>query len=267
VVPRRQLLAEVTPWDIRAFATSLLLALSMVVLALLVTAVTDEGGVAWGERISRTLPVVPLCATVPVAWSVFGARPRSEARALAALGRSPAASATAAALGGASVGLAAGLVLLVLPSLSVHAFLPTAHTTGTFAFAARAFTYADGGWSVMRDGSIALAPPAASAAAGSPSALAEGATRWAASSVVLVGTLAFVATVVAARPGRRRRSGVLLLITGAASVLVLQAAALSRVPLWAAPVPASLLFIGAAWAIVRGAWHPNARARASTAHT
>jgi hypothetical protein len=236
----------------------------MVAVALLVTAVTDEGGVAWGERVSRTLPVVPLCATVPVAWSVFGARPRSEARALALLGRSPTASAAAAALGGVSVGLAAGVVLLVLPSLSAHAFLPTAHTTGAFAFASGAFTYVDGGWSVMRDGSIALPPTLSSAAGGSP-LLTDGAARWAASSVILVGSLAFVATVAAARPGQLRRSGLLLLLTSAVSVLVLQGAALGRVPLWAAPLPASLLFIAAAWAIVRGGWHPSERANPSTA--
>jgi hypothetical protein len=238
----------------------------MVGVALLITAVSDEGGVAWGERLSRTLPVVPLCATVPVAWSVFGARPRSEARALALLGRSPAGSAAAAALGGVSGGLAAGIVVLVLPGVSVHAFLPTVHTTAPFTFTSSAFRYADGGWSVMRDGSIALAAPAASMPGGAAS-FAEGAARWAAASVVLVGTLAFVATVVAARPGRLRRSGLLLLVTSAASVLVLQGAALGRVPLWAAPGPASLLLIGAGWAIVRTGWHPNEPAKPSTAHT
>lgn len=92
-------------------------------LALLVTAATDEGGVAWGERLSRTLSLCPVCAAIGVWASLGPARARGETLALAALGRSNAQAGGAAVLGGSGLALAAALAMGA-SSMSVAAFFP-----------------------------------------------------------------------------------------------------------------------------------------------
>src|ERR1700722_9478623 len=90
-----------TVWDTRPLARASLAAARARGLAWLVTAATDEGGVAWGERAGRTLPLAPLCAAVG-AWAALApVMARGEAAALGALGRSPAQIAAAAVGGGA----------------------------------------------------------------------------------------------------------------------------------------------------------------------
>ena len=53
-----------TRWDARVFARSAVVAGLALGLAWLVTAATDEGGVSWGERAGRTLPLAPACAAI-----------------------------------------------------------------------------------------------------------------------------------------------------------------------------------------------------------
>src|SRR5260221_5419738 len=98
---------RVTRWDANVLSRAAMIALLALALAWLVTAATDEGGVPWGERAGRTLPLAPLCAAIG-AWGALAAvRARGEALALEALGRSPG-GITAAAVGGrAGVGLVA----------------------------------------------------------------------------------------------------------------------------------------------------------------
>src|SRR5258706_6393188 len=91
---------RVTRWDANVLSRAAIVAMLALVLAWLVTAATDEGGVAWGERAGRTLPLTPFCAAIG-AWGALAAvRSRGEALALEALGRPPAEVAMAPVAGG-----------------------------------------------------------------------------------------------------------------------------------------------------------------------
>lgn len=59
-----------TRWDTLGTVRASGLALFALGLGLALTAATDEGNVAWGERIGRTLPLIPVCAAI----GVWGAR-------------------------------------------------------------------------------------------------------------------------------------------------------------------------------------------------
>ena len=252
---------SLTPWDQRAIAKSAALTSTLLVLAVLVTAVTDEGGVAWGERVSLTAPLSPVCAALAVALSLSGRDRRGEGRALEALGRSPFACGAGAAAGALAVGLVVAVLLLVDARLSVSAFFPTVHATGPYTFDGGVFTNVRTGWRVMADGSIAL-PPAGQPAPTMASQASAGAVlsayaRPCAALLTALASAGFVATVVVARPGHRGRAVLLLLATAGCSVFFLQAAAAGRVPVLVVPVPSTLLLLGAAWAIVRDAWQPT----------
>jgi hypothetical protein len=95
-------------------------------LGLLVTAATDEGGIAWSERLARTLPLTPGCAAVGTWVALAPARARGETRALEALGRSRAGVVAAAVIGGALLALVAGLAVGTASSLDASAFYPRA---------------------------------------------------------------------------------------------------------------------------------------------
>jgi hypothetical protein len=121
---------RVTRWDVRVFARAALAALLALTLSWLVTAITDEGGVPWGERVGRTLPLTPLCTAIGVWATLAPARARGEARALEALGRTRTEVAAPAVAGGAFVAILAALAVGVLPAVSIAGFYPTApHST------------------------------------------------------------------------------------------------------------------------------------------
>src|ERR1700722_19834927 len=90
-----------TVWDTRQLARAALAATLALGLSWLVTAATDEGSVAWGERAGRTLPLAPLCAAVGAWVALAPVMARGETVALGALGRSRAQIAAAAVVGGA----------------------------------------------------------------------------------------------------------------------------------------------------------------------
>ncbi len=100
-----------TVWDARVALRAVAVAALAFGMAWVVTATTDEGGLAWGVRIGRSLPVAPACAAVGAAIALAPARARGELRALASLGRSPFESAFAAAVGGAVVALVAAVIV------------------------------------------------------------------------------------------------------------------------------------------------------------
>src|SRR5437879_4797490 len=89
-----------TTWDTRVAARALVLGALAFAVAWLVTATTDEGGVAWGVRAGRTLPIAPVCAALGTAIALAHLRARGEVRALEALGRAPWENALAAVCGG-----------------------------------------------------------------------------------------------------------------------------------------------------------------------
>jgi hypothetical protein len=117
---------RVTRWDTVVFLRAALVAGLALGLAWLITSVTDEGGVAWGERAGRTIPLTPICAAVG-AWGALGPmRARGEVRALEALGRSLGQIAAAAIAGGATLAVGAALALGSLSAVDAAGFYPTA---------------------------------------------------------------------------------------------------------------------------------------------
>jgi hypothetical protein len=236
------------------------LAVAMLVVAVLVTAATDEGGVAWGERVARVVPLAPVCVALAAALALAGPRRRMETRALEALGRSPFANACAAGAGAAVVGVLVALLLLVDAHVSVGAFFPTVRASGRYAFEAGAFSNLATGWRISPDGTLDLAPPDVAQAAVADVARGLPAyARLAAALVTAVASLAF-ALVIAELPRTRRRRAVLSLLTTAAlTTFCLQAAAAGRLPALVTPLPSTLLLLGTAWAIVRVRWDPSTR--------
>jgi len=249
---------RITPWDLRALVRSASLTCALLLLAVLVTAATDEGRVAWSERVARAVPLVPVCAALGVVLALAGAHRRGEERALEALGRTPFANACGAAVGAASVGAVVALLILLDRYVSITPFFPTVQASGTFVFDHGTFTSTQHGWRVMADGSLALAQ--AQAQSSSTTDLPPYA-RESAAVVTLVGSAAFALTVAVVPRGHSMRTTLLLLVTAAASAVCLQAAASSRVSSLVAPIPSTLLLLVAAWGIVRPPWIRILRAR------
>lgn len=92
----------------------------------LVTAASDEGQLTVGARAGRTLPLAPLCSAAGVALALGTARVRQEARAFEALGRSPAETGMAAALGAALPSVVVALAIVTIPYVDIAAYYPRA---------------------------------------------------------------------------------------------------------------------------------------------
>jgi hypothetical protein len=141
-----------TRWDGRQLFRAALATALMLGLAWLVTAATDEGGVSWGERAGRTLPLTPLCATVGAWIALAPALARGEGLAMEALGRSRAQIAAAAVIGGALVALAASVALGLARGVDVAGFFPTATHASAWTWSGSAFVDAVHGLRVGSDG-------------------------------------------------------------------------------------------------------------------
>ena len=83
-------------------------------LVAVVTAASDEGGLAWGVRAGSTLPLAPVCSAIGAWLALAPARARGDDRALAAIGRSPWEREAAAIAGGAVIALFASLTIAIL---------------------------------------------------------------------------------------------------------------------------------------------------------
>jgi hypothetical protein len=237
-----------SPWDLRAGSRGAALTLALAALAVLMTALTDEGGVSISERCARVLPVLPVCAAVGAWLALAGPKRRIEVRALEALGRRPVDSAIAAALGAALVGVASALVMAVDAQVDVSGFFPTLHAAGPYSFDAGVFTNRGAGWSVLADGSVVLPT---SATAGALGRAVPAHARESAALVVATGSLAFALLVAVAGRTRQRHAALALFATMLVSVVLFQAAAASRIPPLATPIPSTLLLMAVGWAILR----------------
>jgi hypothetical protein len=230
-----------TAWDsgrlVRAAAAAAL-ALGLV---WLVTAATDEGGVSWGERAGRALPLAPLCAAVG-AWAALApVRVRGEVVALEALGRSPAGIAASAVVGAALLPLVAAIAVCVVPGVRVDGFFPTAARASSWQWAGGAFVDAARGLRVGADGVPVSVPVLAGAMGVGLPAFA----RASAAAVTLLAGLA-LPLLLARWLVARARPGVDVAATGlaiAASVVAFQAAAAHRVPATLAVLPAAGLLV------------------------
>ena len=151
--------AHWTEWDTRSFARGAAIATLTLVLVGVVTAASDEGGLAWGVRAGRTLPLAPVCAAVGAWLALAPARARGDERALATLGRSPWEREVAAILGGAIVALAAALAIGCFARIDVTGFYPRAEQSVRWTHDATGFKASDGQWRVDPDGVDPPIPP------------------------------------------------------------------------------------------------------------
>jgi hypothetical protein len=231
-------------WDGQKLVRAALVAGLALLLAWLVTAATDEGGLAWRERAGRTLPLTPLCAAVGAWVALAPVRARGEALALEALGRSPAQIAIPAVLGGALVAvLAAALLGAGGRAVDVEGFFPTARHASGWAWdgggGGGAFVDRTQGLRVGADGAATrVAAAAATALAGVPvggRAAAAVATALAGVALpLLVGHAAFL----------RASAWRLAVAAGAAlavSIIAFQAAAARLLPAWLGALPPLVL--------------------------
>jgi hypothetical protein len=239
-----------TVWDTRQVMRAALAAALALGLSWLVTAATDEGGVAWGERAGRTLPLAPLCAAVG-AWAALApVMARGEAAALGALGRSRAQIAAAAVGGGAVVALAAALAVGLLRAVDVTGFFPTATHASVWTWSGTAFVDPLHGFRVGADGT----PTRIVAGAGREFSGIPAYGRAAASVMTALAGLALPLLLAHTMLGRTRALPVVL-TAGAAvaiSIVVFQAAAAGHLPAALGTLPA-LGLLGFAVRRYRGA--------------
>jgi hypothetical protein len=217
-----------TRWDVRQLTRAGTAAALALLLAWLVTAATDEGGVPWGERAGRTLPLTPFCAAIGAWVALAPVRSRGEALALEALGRSRPQIAAAAVLGGTLVALAAALALGLVRAVDVTGFFPTATHGSAWAWKGTAFADVVHGLRVGADGAPGVIPAEAGhALTGIPPY-----GRAAASAVTACAGLALPLLLGHALLERARALPLVLCAGGAiaGSVVAFQAAAAGHIP-------------------------------------
>jgi len=120
--------------------------------AYLVAAATDEGGIGWATRAGRTLPLTPACAAFGVWAALVPVRARGEARALQAIGRSPAQVVAAAVAGAATIAIVAAVAIAAVHRVDVAGFYPTATHTRTWEWRDHAFVDRTRGLRVAANG-------------------------------------------------------------------------------------------------------------------
>jgi hypothetical protein len=242
---------SVTGWDIRVFLRAAAVALLSLGLAWILTAATDEGGLRWGERAGRTLPLVPVCAAIGVWGALAPVRSRGEARALAALGRTRAEVAAPAVAGGAFIALAAALALAVLPTVSVTGFYPTAPHAEGWRWEAGAFVEPVMRLRVAENGELARGTPVEGLL---PEAMTIPAARAAAGISMLIAGIAtalLLAHAMLFRDARLDSRGTVASspwwplgaagVCAAVSIVLFQAAAVEKVPALAGTLPSVAL--------------------------
>ncbi len=243
-----------TTWDLRTLGRALAATTLALVVVWLVTAATDEGQLSSSVRIARAMPVAPLCSAVGAALALGTTRLREEARALEALGRTPATIGRPSAIGAALPSLAVALLLAAAPSLDVQAFYPRAPRAETFAWNDErgAFESEALGVRVGASGeAVVVAPPRPSGDEdGVPAkgrAAAAAATALAGVALALLASRTVLAPALSEEPGARmRRYGALALgVTCALGTLVAFQAAAARAAPAEAAVLAPALLLGA----------------------
>jgi hypothetical protein len=236
-----------TEWDTRAFARGALTAAVALALVGVVTAASDEGGLGWGVRAGRTLPLAPVCAAVGAWLALAPARARGDDRAMATLGRSPWQREGAAIAGGALVAFVAALAIAAVARVDVAGFYPRAEATVHWAYDGHDFLSDDGRWKVEPDGAPV---PAARERDAGVEASANGVPargRIAAALATAALGLALPMLVARARSKRAAIVGAAAIGFGAlATILAFQAAAAGVASALVAPLPPLLLLAVAA---------------------
>jgi hypothetical protein len=250
---------RITHWDAVVFARAAAIAGLALALAWLVTAATDEGGVPWGERAGRTLPLAPICAAVGAWGALAPVRARGEARALEALGRSRSQIGAAAIAGGAAVALVAAVAVGTVRAVDVAGFYPTAVRASAWQWQDRAFVEPVLGLRVNAEGAVDRVGPSTAPAPTMtipPAGRAAAALATAVAGVALPMLLAHLILVPNARTmsggggkSQRQRSADRLVAAFASaaavatSVMLFQAAAARLVPALSAALPPVALLV------------------------
>jgi hypothetical protein len=221
-------------------------------LVAVVTAASDEGGLAWGVRAGRTLPLAPVCSAVGAWLALAPARARGDDRALAAIGRSPWEREGAAIAGGALIALLASLSIAAIPRVDVAGFYPRAEESIHWSHDGAGFTSDDGRWRVGADG----VPMVLSAARGAE--VTNGLPRGGrAAAALATAVLGLALPMLVARARSRRAAAAALGAIGAGALLTIlafQAAAAALASALFAPLPPLLLLAWAASRYRSGRW-------------
>lgn len=235
-----------TRWDSlvaqRAFGATALL----VVISIIVTAASDEGGVAWRERITRSVPAWPLACAGGVAIVIARARRRGETRALESLGATPRRIRRPATMGGV-FGVLAALGVAAAMAVPLGSLYPQPPADLGLEPEGDAFVSVAAGRRVEADGTVVdLDPKARGGTAPSgvePSPLAI----W---TTLVMATVAM--GIVAAHPWGRPAAFRLAILGIAvlASLLGFQLAAAGRATAWIGSIP-MLLYAGFVLAMER----------------
>jgi hypothetical protein len=141
-----------TRWDALVTARACVMAVLAFALAWLITVATDEGGVPWGERAGRTLPLIPFCAAIGVWGALAPVRARGEALALEALGRTRGQIGASAVAGALVIVATAALLIATLHSIDLAGYYPTATHRTSWRWDGDAFVDAVQGLRVGADG-------------------------------------------------------------------------------------------------------------------
>ena len=245
-------LARWTEWDTRAFARGAAIAALTLALVAVVTAASDEGGLAWGVRAGRTLPLAPVCSAVGAWLALAPARARGDDRALAALGRSPWGREGAAVAGGAVIALVASIAIAGIARVNVSGFYPRAEESIHWTYNGGGFTSDDGRWRIGPDGVPSVKPASIAGIA------AEGIPRLGrVSAAIATAALGLALPMLIARARSRRAAAIALGAIGAgalATILAFQAAAAALASALVALLPPLLLLAWAASRYRAGAW-------------
>ena len=247
-----------TPWDVRQLARACGAAALGLLVVWIVTAASDEGQLTVGARAGRSLPLAPLCSAVGAVLALGTARVRLESRAFEALGRSPAETSRAAAIGAALPSLVVALAIACVPAVDISAFYPRAVRGDAFVVTADGFESRSLGVKIDRDGETTPLETTPSAPdAGLPNGArlaAAGATALAGLALALVSARAALRRSLLDERARRRMRATAFVEAFACATLTLilfQAAAARLVPAAAAVVPSSVLL---ALALARLRW-------------
>jgi hypothetical protein len=251
---------QATRWDAVVLVRAALLAGVALGLAWLITAATDEGGVPWGERAGRTLPLTPVCAAIG-AWGALGpVRARGEVRAMEALGRSLWQISAPAVVGGAAIAVAAALAIGSVGSVDAAGFYPAALRASAWTWQDSGFVDPGHGLRVEADGAprrvapVEVRPVMTIPRGGRAAAALATALAGIALPMLLAHALLVRPAVDGERPsqvrGRARRWPMLAGALGAvaSSMVLFQAAAAHLSPALLAALPPALLL---AFALLR----------------
>ncbi len=232
---------QLSVWHVRLFFRALVGAALAFGLILLLSALTDEGGLTLAVRLGRAAPMAPVAAALGTGAALAPPRWRGELLALSTLGQRPTITMLPAVLGATLVGALIGL-LLMAGGVDAHGFFPVVPKSLELTFDGTAFVEPQTGTRILPSGE--LAEPIAKAALSAATDLPRfGLFVAGLATLVATAGLAMVAAVLGtwARPVRASVLSVLMV----SLLLGFQASASSRVSALLALAPAFALFSAA----------------------